>query len=71
MKMDKSAEAAVTDALTEVCIAAKIAQTSPDLEAAKVALNRVWNAVHDAQALITKADNETRRAALARLGEFA
>jgi hypothetical protein len=62
--LDPATEANLADALAAVQKAADEARKAPDLDAMKRTLNRVWFAVHDAQATITQAEAQTRKAAL-------
>jgi hypothetical protein len=58
-------------AIREVCRKAQEASLAPDTEAAKRALNAVWQAVHKAQDTINTVERETRRDALANLERVA
>ena len=69
MIMDRETESAVQAAVQAVRRAAEDASNARDLDAMKAALNRVCFANHRALTTINNAENATRRAALAKLGE--
>lgn len=69
MTLSDARQQTVNDALRRIRSEADAACAASDLDAAKAALNRVWFAVHDAHDTLTEAERETRREALARIGE--
>lgn len=57
----------ISKAMRRIAATVQDAINAPDTEAARKALNAVWNATHDAQQLINDAEREARTAALAKL----
>jgi hypothetical protein len=71
MKAPEQYAAQVRDTLSALLAAALEACDATDTEEARKRLNAVWFAVHEAQEAINTAERETRRVALATLGQAA
>lgn len=67
LKLSPDRTDAISAAIREIGRRVHLATLASDTEAARKALNEVWFATHDAQALINAAERATRDEALNRL----
>lgn len=67
MTLTPEDQALVNEALDAVISVATEARQADDLEAAKLALNRLWFTTHKAYETLRDAEDRTRRAALSTL----